>query len=256
MPPKGVIVKIGRKTEVLPSAVHEPIKIGSYTLISAETGGGYFVSALTTSMTYDIKDDLKARGCTWHRSKEMWYVKPEKLEDVRDYLTKLVKVEVANPAGAPARAVMVKAAPVVFVGAEDLLKPSEKVKTLSELMTSLGTTDARTLTTLSPAEINYLVSILTLHDGVEKLSDRVEQMKVHMLIEELGGKLCRCIKKVMIASKLEEKAAIPICISRIFVGRGLKISTFQCKDGELLLPSTGSKIVLDRQPGKTTIVKP
>ena len=203
-------------------------------------------------MTFDIKDDLKTLGCTWNYSKKMWYVKPEKLEDVKEYLTELVATD-SVPAPA-ARAVSTKAAPVVpLVAVDDLLKPDKKIATLSDLMASLDTTDARTLTTLTAAEIDYLISILTLHDGAEKLSDRVEQMKAKMLIEELGGKLCRCIKKVMVASKVEEKVAIPICISRIFVGRGLKISTFQCKDGELLLPSKGSKVVLDRQPGKTSI---
>lgn len=178
--------------------------------------------------------------------------------DLLKLLCKDVPVPVPVPAPVPApvppagRSIPRVAIPII-------LAPAAKLATLDDLMKSLTISDVTLLTTLSAEEIDYLISILTLHDSTVKLADVVpadSMGRIHRLIEELGGKLCRCIKKVMAGTPpVPESSAIPICINSIFVRRGLKISAFQCKDGALLLPAAGKTVVLDRQPRLKTILK-
>jgi len=258
MPPKIRIKRPIATTEPEPSPAPEPahapadadaadISIGPFKLIPAGRNYGYFI---TGGDTYSIKEDLKSHGCTWNKPKLSWWIPPAKLEEVKEYLNNLVSI--ANKISKPSRPAPQPTVPAPAPGL--VLAPAEKIKTFNDLMGELGVSDIKNITTLSADEIDYLISILTLHDGAEKLSDKVERMKIQLLIEELGGKLCRCIKKIVDKGEQVEKAAIPICISSIFVKKGLKISTFQCKNGELLLPKTGSKILLDRQPDKKSII--
>ena len=56
----------------------------------------------------------------------------------------------------------------------------------------------------------------------------------------MGGKLCRCIKKVNTKKKDKERS-VAICKNSVFKRKGLKTSGFKCKKKHRLLPFNKTK---------------
>ncbi len=211
--------------------------------------GGVLVSG---PQTYSVKETLKSKfAAKWNVGYKAWMIPVEHVEELQKFIATYTPASSAVAAAAtvvPSAAAATPSAEVAAVSAE------EKSRTLDDLLDTLSAKDVKELTTLTLDEIDYLITILKLDERAHSLTDPIDIAKIRLVIEELGAKLCRCIKDIMITGKTEP-ASIAICISSIFKKRGLKISTFQCKNGQLLLPKKGSKHVLFRQPEIETIIR-
>ena len=71
--------------------------------------------------------------------------------------------------------------------------------------------------------------------------DKFSSKKIISEAEDiLGGKLCRCIKKVNITNK-NKKNSIAICKNNVLKRKGLKTYGFKCKKKQQLLPFNKTK---------------
>jgi hypothetical protein len=117
--------------------------------------------------------------------------------------------------------------------------------TLEEMMIDFGINDMRSLIDLTDQEMNSLINQIELHEKQFKLSDLVkgksEDEKIRIFIEEMAGKLCRCIDNVKSSGSYSPSA---VCISQIFNKKGTTISRYQCRPTPLLIPKTGNKSVI------------
>jgi hypothetical protein len=129
-------------------------------------------------------------------------------------------------------------------------------KTLDDIVEELGFQDVSDLVDLNEEEIDYFIGTILLHENQDKLADIVRQkieeqnirdpharlvLKSRELLQELAGKFCRCIQKVLESSQaasqrsgksvppMTEGNAIAICRRGVINSRGLTFPRFSCK---------------------------
>jgi len=142
-------------------------------------------------------------------------------------------------------------------------------ETLDSLVEELGFLDVSDLVDLTEDEIDYLIAITQLHEDKESLRDIVQKkidegfirdphaklmLKTRELLNELAGKFCRCIKKVMDAdikagNEGNESKAIAICRKGVINNKGITFPRFNCTDNSTFLPSKDNKKLLKKHPG-------
>lgn len=220
--------------------------IGNFRLTPDSKKLGLFVSGPTIA----IKDDLKQLGSRYNGYKKAWWVPPDKSLAVKNYLKRLTQLADQGATDEPAPSASKPSlsdepAPDVK---EDQFNLFKRLDALNQMVDDLEVDDVRELIDLTDEELDYLVRITQLHQKSESLTDRVQKTKVLTVLDALAGKLCRCIKSVAKSHPDGESAGIPICISKIFKKKGLKISGVQCKPTPQLKVRKGFKVVLGRQP--------
>lgn len=199
------------------------------TPVNTDVQKGYYIFG----PTYELRESLKELYCRWNPSKRGWYLPANSLE-----------------AGL---AILREAAAAVPPVTDRTVKQYES---LADIMDSLRISDVTRLVRLRPGKLDELLGLLKVHEDAVTytLSERAgaarldEGARVQLLLDTMAGKLCRCIKKVRAGnSSLKESNAIAICISTIFINRGLQMHGFSC-DGErgVLNPSKEGIILESR----------
>jgi len=95
-------------------------------------------------------------------------------------------------------------------------------------------------------ELDSLIVQLDLAKEYKKRAKSLkEQLKYELIEQELSERLCRCIKKVQSKNKTES-AAIGICTKSVFSNKGLKRSSFSCKETPKLYPAKGNKYAIKK----------
>lgn len=101
---------------------------------------------------------------------------------------------------------------------------------------------------MNEQELNSLIVKLDLaKEYKKKAKSQKEQLKYELIEQELSDRLCRCIKKVQ-AKNNTKSASIAICTKSVFSNRGLKRSSFTCKDTPKLYPTKGSQYGIKKMP--------
>lgn len=204
----------------MPAAAVADEGIGPFVLSASDKG--YYLAG----PTYEIKEELKEKAkARWFKEQSVWWFPAEHVEKVRAILQRAAR----------------DAPPIN----EDT---SGKYATLAGIMESLSVTDVRELVRLKEGHLQTLVDILDATDHPITFKERVAGMSesetVRVLLELLGGKLCRCIKSIRAKQKdATEATSVAICISSIFQRRGLRIHGFRCDKDGLLLPSAGGLVL-------------
>ena len=126
-------------------------------------------------------------------------------------------------------------------------KKLQRYQTLEEMMKDYNIADMKLLVNLSGVDLEKLINIIELHDGKVKMRDLVKgkkiDQKIKILVEELAGKLCRCIDKID-SKRFTVNQRIAICIASIFHSKGITISRFICQPIPMLIPKSGQTSVI------------
>ena len=155
--------------------------------------------------------------------------------------------------------IVIKKKPVIKEKTLIQVSKMEKYQTLEEMLEAYNIDNIRSLIELNDEELQALINIVKLHDGKIDMTDLLkdvknENEKITIFINELAGKLCRCIEKIGkrdSTGKLEEHQIIPICINSIFHKKGITIAGFQCEPKPMLIPNAGSSYVVKKLPHKS-----
>jgi hypothetical protein len=114
---------------------------------------------------------------------------------------------------------------------------------LEAMMKDFGIVNYRDLIDLTDDELEALIGVIKLHENTVRLSDLVKgknlEAKSRILVDEMAGKLCRCVEKVHGAT-----SPVAACIASIFHGKGITTSRHQCRPVPVLIPRKGNKAVI------------
>lgn len=106
---------------------------------------------------------------------------------------------------------------------------------------------------MNEQELDSLIVKLDLAKEYKKRAkSQKEKLKYELIEQELSERLCRCIKKVQ-AKNNTESASIAICTKSVFSNKGLKRSSFTCKETPKLHPAKGSKYAIKKTPLKAVV---